>query len=81
MSVGKLLLAMNRHGLNLYARTSIQREGGESSGPPQVSSRLQQQFIFKQSNVSYSECLCLNLSGTTLVGLGSKIQLRLELEI
>ena len=68
MSVGKLLLAMNRHGLNLYARTSIQREGGdgESSGQAQVS-KLQQQFIFKQSNVSYSECLCLNLSGTTLV--------------
>ena len=49
--IGNILLAVNKQGLNLYARTTAHH------------TKPKTQFIFKQSNVSYSEALCIHLSG------------------
>ena len=53
--IGNLLLAMNKQGLNIYAMTRL--PSAESNGAHRS------QLIFRQSNVGYSESLCLNLSG------------------
>ena len=53
--IGKLLLAMNKQGLNLYATTRLP--------PTESTSAHRSQLIFRQSNVGYSQSLCLNLSG------------------
>ena len=56
--VGKLLLAMNKQGLNLYATTQLRRSTKNGSH--------RSQLIFRQSNVGYTQSLCLNLSGNIL---------------
>jgi len=53
--VGKLLLAMNKQGLNLYATTQLTCSTTNGSH--------RSQLIFRQSNVGYTQSLCLNLSG------------------
>ena len=56
--IGKLLLAMNKQGLNLYATTQLTNC---TSTTGKGSHRIQ--FIFRQSNIGYTQSLCLNLSG------------------
>ena len=56
--IGKLLLAMNQQGLNLYATTQLTNL--ESTTSKNIH---RTQFIFRQSNVGYSQSMCLNLSG------------------
>ena len=52
-TIGKILMTMNKHELNLF-------------GTSRLASNTQKrcQLIFRQSNVNYSRCLCLHLSGT-----------------
>ena len=52
-TIGKILMTMNKHELNLF-------------GSSRLASNTQKrcQLIFRQSNVNYSRCLCLHLSGT-----------------
>ena len=57
--IGKLLLAMNKQGLNLYATTQL------SCSTKYGASRSQ--LIFRQSNVGYSQSLCLNLLGSIAI--------------
>ena len=57
--IGKLLLAMNQQGLNLYATTQLTNCGSSTTNNVHRS-----QFIFRQSNVGYTQSMCLNLSGT-----------------
>ena len=59
--IGKLLLAMNLEGLNLYATTQLTNL--ESTTSKYIH---RTQFIFRQSNVGYSQSMCLNLSGKKL---------------
>lgn len=56
--VGKLLLAMNKQGLNLYATTRLTCSTSKGAH--------RSQLIFRQSNVGYSQSLCLNLSGKNI---------------
>ena len=56
--IGKLLLAMNQQGLNLYATTQLTNLESITS-----KNIHRTQFIFRQSNVGYSQSMCLNLSG------------------
>jgi len=51
-TIGKILMTMNKHELNLF-------------GTSRLASNTQKrcQLIFRQSNVNYSRCLCLHLSG------------------
>ena len=59
--IGKLLLAMNQQGLNLYATTQLTNCGSSTTNNVHRS-----QFIFRQSNVGYTQSMCLNLSGTQI---------------
>lgn len=69
----RLLLSMNRMGFNLYGSTTTigtdrcqDHRPVPPSGPrPSKSPPRKVQFIFRQSNVSFSDALCLHLSGTS----------------
>ena len=53
-TICQLLMVMNRHEFNLYStsRLATKSVNGQRS-----------QLIFRQSNVAYSHCMCLHLSG------------------
>ena len=55
-TIGKMMMVMNKHELNLF-------------GVSRMASNNQKrcQMIFRQSNVSYSKYLCLHLSGMTII--------------
>merc|ERR1712062_453642 len=53
--IGKMFLAMNKQGLNEYATTQL------SCSLTNTANR--RQLLFRQSNVEYSQALCLTLSG------------------
>ena len=55
-TVCQLLMVMNRHEFNLYSASRLASH----------SDRQRSQLIFKQSNVAYSHCICLHLSGKCL---------------
>ena len=52
-TICQLLMVMNRHEFNLYSASRLASH----------SDRQRSQLIFKQSNVAYSHCICLHLSG------------------
>ena len=53
--IGKMFLAMNKQGLNVYATTQLSCSLTNGAN--------RRQLLFRQSNVEYSQALCLNLSG------------------
>lgn len=57
LTICNILLVMNRNELNLYGVSRlVLKETG----------RKRCQLVFRQSNIAYSRCLCLHLSGTLL---------------
>ena len=54
-TISQMLMVMNRHEFNLYSASRLACNHSEN--------RQRCQLIFRQSNVAYSHCLCLHLSG------------------
>ena len=54
-TISHMLMVMNRHEFNLYSASRLSCHSQH---------RQRCQLIFRQSNVAYSHCLCLHLSGT-----------------
>ena len=57
-TISQILMVMNRHEFNLYSASRLAFQSDNSQ---------RCQLIFRQSNVAYSHCLCLHLSGNFLV--------------
>ncbi len=57
VTIARLLVLMNKHELNLYGVSRYAK----------ILQPKRCQLIFRQSNIAYSRCLCLHLSGKKLV--------------
>lgn len=55
-TICNILAVMNKNELNLYGVSRLDHKGHKRC-----------QLIFKQSNISYSRCLCLHLSGKNII--------------